>query len=306
MEPTEPPAPNIRRPRVAVALVVALVAVVAALVAVVDSSEGTKTGDAQEQATPSVSPTTTTPGAATKSTRAPIALTPSTKPATPSKPVFTPSAAVPLRLWVGGDSLAAGPSWAVYEAAKATGVVKTLAEYQVGTGLVRNEFWDWPKHMDAVVRARDPQITVFMVGANDDQGIEVDGTSYQPPDPQWVNEYRRRVDSLMETLTSDGRYLIWIGLPPMKDPQYSASMQLVNLIMQQEASKHRRVDFIDAWTMFSAPGAPGTYAQDVPDENGQSVDVRLDDGIHLDADGSERLARAVMVEVGKIAALPRP
>src|SRR5439155_12082713 len=105
---------------------------------------------------------------------------------TTTAPRATPTAAAPLRLWVGGDSLAAGPSWAVFEAARATGVVKPLAEYQVGTGLVRNEFWDWPKHMDAVVRARDPQMSVFMVGANDDQPIEVDGTSYGPPDQHWV------------------------------------------------------------------------------------------------------------------------
>ena len=79
----------------------------------------------------------------------------------------------------GGDSLAAGPSWAVFVDAAATGVIKPQAEYQVGTGLVRNEFWDWPKHMDAVVRARDPQVSIFMVGANDDQGIDVNGTSVQ-------------------------------------------------------------------------------------------------------------------------------
>ncbi len=68
-------------------------------------------------------------------------------------------------------------------------MIKPLAEYQVGTGLVRNEFWDWPKHMDAVVRARDPQISVFMVGANDDQGIDVNGTAVNPPDQAWVDEY---------------------------------------------------------------------------------------------------------------------
>ena len=81
------------------------------------------------------------------------------------EPTETPTAAAPLRLWVGGDSLAAGPSWAVFVDAAATGVIKPQAEYQVGTGLVRNEFWDWPKHMDAVVRARDPQVSIFMVGA---------------------------------------------------------------------------------------------------------------------------------------------
>jgi hypothetical protein len=298
------------RPRLALVLVAALVAVTAVLVAVVDSSTTTtsvgtrvpRTSAPATTAAPSTSgaPTTTAaPAAATSS--APTTTAPAGK---ESSTTITPTATAPLRLWVGGDSLAAGPSWAVFEAARATGVVKPLAEYQVGTGLVRNEFWDWPKHMDAVVRARDPQMSVFMVGANDDQPIEVSGTSYGPPDQPWADEYRRRVDAVMVNLTTGGRYLFWIGMPPMRDAAYSRSMGLLDQIMQEEAAKHRRVTYIDVWTMFSAPGAPGTYAQYVPEENGQLVNMRLDDGIHLNVEGSQRLARAVMAEIGKLVTLP--
>jgi hypothetical protein len=216
----------------------------------------------------------------------------------------TPTAAAPLRLWVGGDSLAAGPSWAVFEDAVATGVVKPLAEYQVGTGLVRNEFWDWPKHMDAVVRARNPQVSVFMVGANDDQGIDVGGTSYLPPSPEWVAEYRRRVASLMKTLTRDGRRLVWVGMPPMRDATYSESMHTVNEVFQDEATKHKRVVYVDTWTLFSEPGSPGAYAQYLPGADGAPVNVRLDDGIHLNVEGSQLLSRAVMAELGKFVTLP--
>jgi hypothetical protein len=90
----------------------------------------------------------------------------------------------------------------------------------------------------------------------------------------------------------------------MRDPAYSQSMGLLDRIMQQEASKHRRVRYVDAWAMFSAAGAPGAYAQSVPDENGTLVNMRLDDGIHLNVEGSQRVARAVLAEVGTIATLP--
>jgi uncharacterized protein len=192
----------------------------------------------------------------------------------------------------------------VFVDAEATGVIKPLAEYQVGTGLVRNEFWDWPKHMDAVVRARNPEVSVFMVGANDDQGIEVNGTALHPPDRAWVDEYARRVAAVMATLTKHGRRLIWIGMPPMRDPPYSLSMGLLDLIFRNEANKHRRVTYVDTWTMFSAPGAPGTYAQYVTDESGQPTNMRLDDGIHLNVEGSQYLARAVMTELAKVVTLP--
>ena len=56
--------------------------------------------------------------------------------------------------------------------------------------------------------------------------------------------------------------------------------------------------------MFSAAGASGTYASSVPDENGNLVNMRLDDGIHLNVEGSQRLARAVLAEIAKFATLP--
>ena len=299
----QPPNGSGTRPRAALLLVVGLVVVVAVLVAIVDSRDTRR--DATAPTAASAAPTTraTTPTTAATATTG-TSPGPTSTNGAPTRASFTPTAAKPLRLWVGGDSLAAGPSWAVFEAARATGVVKPLAEYQVGTGLVRNEFWDWPKHMDAVVRARDPQVSVFMVGANDDQPIDVDGTSYGPPDAHWVAEYRRRIRQVMNTLTAGGRHLVWIGMPPMQDPAYSQSMGLLDQIMQKEATKHRRVQYVDAWVMFSAAGAPGTYAASVPDENGTLVNMRLDDGIHLNVEGSQRVARAVLAEIGKVATLP--
>jgi hypothetical protein len=276
-----------------------LVAVLAALVVVIDSSATTQSIVTNGK-TPPPQAGAPTSAVSTGDSSAP-ALPPTT---TRSKPTETPTAAAPLRLWVGGDSLAAGPSWAVFVDAAATGVIKPQAEYQVGTGLVRNEFWDWPKHMDAVVRARDPQVSIFMVGANDDQGIDVNGTSVHPPDQAWVDEYRRRVDSLMDSMTAGGRKLLWIGMPPMRDATYSQSMGLIDQIFQQESAKHRRVTYVDTWTLFSAPGSPGTYAQFIPNESGEPTDMRLDDGIHLNVEGSQYLSRAVMVELGKLVTLP--
>ena len=205
---------------------------------------------------------------------------------------------------MGGDSLAAGPSWAVFETARATGVVQPLAEYQVGTGLVRDEYWDWHRHLEAMVRARDPEVVVFMVGANDDQPLAVDGTSYEAPASEWVAEYHRRVAGVMDVLTSGGRRVVWIGMPPMEDASYSEAMGLVSGIMAEEASTRPAVTYVDAFKLFSAPGAPGTYAFSIPDEAGDPTVVRLDDGVHLNVAGSQYLARRVMEQVGRLVELP--
>ena len=300
------PASRAPRPWLALVIAVLLIAVLAALIAVIDSSATTESitsSGGRAQPPDAVAETTPTGDTSTPTTTTTTAAS-SAGGGTTTTPTHTPTAAAPLRLWVGGDSLAAGPSWAVFVDATETGVITPQAEYQVGTGLVRNEFWDWPKHMDAVMRARDPQITIFMVGANDDQGIDVNGTSVSPPDPAWIEEYRRRVDALMTTMTAGGRKLIWIGMPPMRDTEYSQSMQLVDQVFQEESAKHRRVTYVDAWTLFSAPGSPGTYAQFLPNEGGASTNMRLDDGIHLNVEGSQYLSRTVMAELGKLVTLP--
>ena len=185
-----------------------------------------------------------------------------------------------------------------------TGVIQPLAEYQVGTGLVRDEYWDWHRHLEAVVRARDPQVVVFMVGANDDQALAVDGTSYRAPAPEWVAEYRRRVGGIMDVLTGGGRQVVWIGMPPMQGASYSEAMGLIGGLMAEEAATRPAVTYVDAFAMFSAPGAPGVYAQSIPDEAGEPTVVRLDDGIHLNVAGSQYLARRVMEEVDRLVGLP--
>jgi hypothetical protein len=214
------------------------------------------------------------------------------------------SADDPLTLWVGGDSLAAGPSWAVFDAATATGVITPMAEYQVGTGLVRAEYWDWTRHVDAVLRARDPDVAVFMVGANDNQPLAIDGISYPAGSPEWLAEYRRRVAATMDVLARHGRTAIWIGMPPMRDPAFSAAMSVVNGVFAEEAAAHG-VTYVDAYSLFSPPGQPGVYIDAVPTAVGP-VPVRLDDGIHLNVDGSRYVATVVLNELVRLGLLAPP
>ena len=42
------------------------------------------------------------------------------------------------------------------------------------------------------------------------------------------------------------------------------------------------------------------------DESGQPTNMRLDDGIHLNVEGSQYLARAVMTELAKVVTIPPP
>jgi hypothetical protein len=74
-------------------------------------------------------------------------------------------------------------------------------EYKISSGLLRPEFFDWPAYLASEMALHDPQIVVFMVGANDAYvGMPLD-------------TYRTRVAAVMDQLS--GRRLIWVGQPNM-------------------------------------------------------------------------------------------
>lgn len=215
------------------------------------------------------------------------------------------SASAPLRMWAGGDSIAGGPAWAIGQAAHATGVAAAETEFQVGTGLARPDFFDWPAHLAAVADASDPDVMVLIFGGNDIQPLDLlGGGTVGWGDPRWLDEYRRRVALIMETLAVRGRHVVWIGLPPMESPAYSEQMVALNTIFSSEATRHAPwVSFLDTWDTFSKPGEPGVFARELPGPDGQPRSVRFDD-IHFNVPGSEQVAAMVLRTVSTFTTLP--
>jgi hypothetical protein len=215
----------------------------------------------------------------------------------PPSAVPAPTRSDPLTVWFAGDSLAAGPSWAFGPEAKSLGAVRTLTEYQVGTGLVRDDYWDWFRHSAAAMAALDPDVAVFMVGGNDGQPLLIRGSYAKAGTPAWTREYTRRVAGIMDVLAAGGRRVVWIGMPPMRDPGLNASARRVDAIFRREARRRPAVTYVDAYALFSGPG--GRYADRIGD-----VSMRLSDGVHLNVAGSQRLAARVLEAVRTFVRLP--
>ena len=165
----------------------------------------------------------------------------------------------PLRLWVGGDSLAAGPSWAVFEAARATSVIQPLAEYQVGAGLVPRRVLGLAPPPRRGGAGADRRSWCSWSGRTMTRALAVDGTSYRRRRRSGWPSYRRRVGGIMDVLTGGGRQVVWIGMPPMQGASYSEAMGLIGGLMAEEAATRPAVTYVDAFAMFSATGAPGVY-----------------------------------------------
>jgi len=201
-------------------------------------------------------------------------------------------------IYFAGDSTAAGPEWAWDTYHVTSPELATLAEYQVGSGLISPAYFDWPRHLLAVVAARRPRLVIYMGSANDGQALLADGAIQPVGSPLWRKVYGARVAGMMASLLAEGAKVLWIGEPAMQDPQLSQYMAVMDEVCAQQAAKYPGVTFFDPGTVLDGPR--GSYD---PDRliGGQEVQVRLD-GVHLNMAGSIYLANYIAAYVSRILA----
>jgi uncharacterized protein len=213
-------------------------------------------------------------------------------------PLPRPYAGHPMHLYIAGDSMAGIPGMALVNLSVDTKLIKPLLDYHISSGLVRPDFFNWPVQVQHQVKTFDPGAAVVMWGANDNQGIETSsGKVYQFGTSGWQKEYRRRVEDMIAILVDGGvRRVYWVGQPVMPGAHYDGQIRLVDSIYQSVAAKHEGVvEYIDAYSLFSAPG--GGYSQYLKDDHGRTQQVREADGEHLTYAGGLRLAKVVMAAV---------
>ena len=96
--------------------------------------------------------------------------------------------------------------------------------------------------------AKDPDVVVFMVGANDAYvGMPLD-------------TYRQRVAAVMDQLSD--RRVIWVSQPNMGRADLAAAIPPMNEVYAQEAAARPWVTFVDAWVLTS--DASGAYPHSDP------------------------------------------
>lgn len=191
------------------------------------------------------------------------------------------SADEPLRLWIGGDSLAGSLGPELGKLAGATGVVQPYFDSRVSSGLADPGFFDWPDHATTEMARLNPEVVAFIIGTNDWTAVSGD----------WKSDYTAKVESTMKTLVGDGRTVYWLGAPTLKDEKMDAAVVEVNAVAQEVAKRHPKVHYVDTYKLFS--DADGTFAYDLPIEDGTTVTMRGGDGVHFTMDGADYLARQV-------------
>jgi len=262
-----------QRARRRLLVLVVFVLVVAAIIAAVVVSRGR----GEEKA----GGTNSTPG------KTAAATSPSPTPTPPPK-VWVASKSDPVRVWVGGDSMAGELGWSLGPMLEKMKVFKPILYYKESSGICRWDFFDWGRHMETVMRTARPHAVVMMMGTNDTQSVWDDGTWISYGTSKWKTAYEQRVSDMMETMLDGGaRRVYWVGMPMMQESWRNSRMKLINKIIQDAAAQHPGAEYVDAWALF------------VDADGGYAASWRLADGVHFTVAGQQRLAKAVLKDIEK-------
>lgn len=207
--------------------------------------------------------------------------TPTPAPTSTPEPSRLPASPQGLRLWSDGDSTSYFMTEALFAEWAANGGIPVRgADYKISSGLWRDDFFDWPAYIQSEMAIYDPDVAVFMVGANDANQV----SSYE--------EYAVRVGRVMDLMYREGRLVVWVGQPCMGNESLAATVPAVNSVFQEQAASRPWVLFVDTWVLTS--WSDGPCSQYLPDETGLDQMIRYSDGIHFTGAGGRRLALGIL------------
>ncbi len=187
----------------------------------------------------------------------------------------------------------------------AQGLVDAFAdkpEISIGTqardlsGLVRDDYYDWPKAARDMITAKTRIDTVvIMIGINDFQPLKDGGETLDVLSDKWRANYGQRVENLVSPFRDAHIPVLWVGLPSMNDDRFNTQVIALNAIDREHAEK-AGAKYIDIWDAFADQN--GQYAAFGPDVDGQNSKLRSGpNGIYLTKAGSRKLAHFLEADI---------
>ena len=191
------------------------------------------------------------------------------------------------KILIVGDFLASGLGDGLTAAFQTSPGVVVEARGNVSSGLVRDDYYDWPEQLPKMIDELKPAMVVVMIGANDRQQMVTDTAKEKFRTDGWFAEYRRRVLSFGKEVTDRKIPLLWVGLPAFESDSMTADAVQMNQLYRNQVESVGG-EFVDIWDGFVAEN--GTFIVTGSDVNGQQVRLRTSDGINLTQAGRRKLA----------------
>ncbi len=194
-----------------------------------------------------------------------------------------------------GDVFASGLAKALAARFSNTPSVVILNRAKPGSGIVRNDFYDWNAELVNFLGSEKIDALVIVIGSNDRQAIkDEEGVSHSFRTQSWLTIYERRVQKMLTLADARSIPIFWVGLPVMRSSEYGLEIAFLNELFAQQSRRVNAV-FVDVWERFA--DGEGKYNASGPDENGRTRQLRMDNGIHLTKEGNKKLAYFVDLEL---------
>jgi len=165
------------------------------------------------------------------------------------------------------------------------------AEFSLGPDLPRDEA-DVALWRSAIERT-DPDLVVVSVGHWEYLSVLGDFAEGELLEP---GSYPEEVlDPFVDLLTAGGARILWVGPAVIADPDEAEFVDGLEEDFRALAERRPEVDFVDADTWV----APDGFTETLPGPDGDPVQVRRADGIHLCPEGQVLLAQGLLDEVSE-------
>lgn len=216
---------------------------------------------------------------------------------TVAKPVAIEKLPDARKVLVVGDFIGAGLGEGLAEAFEATPGIVVERRTNGSSGIVRDDYYDWPAELPGLLAETNPAAVVVSLGANDRQQMTVAGAKEKFRSEGWTKEYEARAARIAALAREGGRPLFWVGMPAFQSSAMTADMTTLNSIFRAQAEKAGG-EFIDIWDGFV--DEDGRFVTSGSDINGQQVRLRGSDGINLTKTGKRKLAFYAEKEIRRV------
>jgi hypothetical protein len=190
------------------------------------------------------------------------------------------------RILLVGDSLMQGLGPSMQALFRKRGI-SVVSAAKPATGLTNRQFYSWEQHLPVLIEQHKPDTVLFLLGANDIQGMRAGGRTVVFGTRPWIQEYQARIANLLE-LAGDAR-VFWVGLPRMRSAGYDKNVRMLNALFQETVA-HFGGTYVSTEEVFGSRGEP--YSPYVY-KDGKRVLVRAGDGIHMTMKGYEMITETV-------------
>jgi hypothetical protein len=206
----------------------------------------------------------------------------------------------PLRIGVFGDSFGEGIAQAAMLHFQKNPDFTVFQFTQEATGFTRYKSLDVAQ--DARTRfARQPvDIALIDFGANDTQGVFVDGHAAPYMSARWQTIIAGRATSLVSYLQDQGVAVGWVGLPRMRKPEFDGDVQAMNAFYTGLMCK-LHVPFVNPVAL--SEDGHHQFSKELADPVSKlPYTARADDGIHMSVHGYRVIAGPLFKRIETLSA----